>query len=368
MRTFGTRKEAGITDQTSGGLHSPRDSEPQSSFSARKILTDEIWRACFTFVSLKDLSHLACVCKLFRDISQPLLFTSLTQIQCLLKKKDRRTLVGFLQGRGLSKDNLGLSSVQRLEKAAVRLTNLSSDHRISQFIFKFAFQGYLTEGNAFLRWAKRSGLRTEDIRSAYPTVRDAFMLSLKSFTRLYKLELLTMYVDANVWLPLETIPTLRTLVLQGCALSGNYAPRLKLDCFEARRISLAGEESHLAHLAFPTVQHMALDFSLMSQLEFTDFTHHVRSKILTFQKLSHLEFTPPEKWIDAGKDEGMTDMPSLVHDFLRLFPNLEKFRVFHKTISPSFTSVAIPLDIFPRLNSLSASQEFTSMFIPDRQI
>ncbi|KAF9070793.1 hypothetical protein BDP27DRAFT_1401753 [Rhodocollybia butyracea] len=258
------------------------------------------------------------------------------------------------------------ADTEGLEKAAVRFSNLSSDRRISQFVLEFTFQGYLTEDSAFLRRVNGAGLDTDAIRTAYPTVRDTFMLSLKSFSRLYKLELLTMYVDANVWVTLETIPTLRTLVLQNCTLSGNYAPCLKLDCFEARRFSFAGEELHLAHLDFPTIQHMVLDFSSVSQSEFTSFTHHAHLKNLTFPKLSTLQFTPPEKWIDVRKDE--SGMPSSARDFLRLFPNLEKLRFNGKSIPSSFTNVAIPLEIFPRLTSLSAPQNFASAFIPGRNI
>ncbi|KAE9401384.1 hypothetical protein BT96DRAFT_1018212 [Gymnopus androsaceus JB14] len=174
---LGSRKE----QLESNSLVLPRPSGATSSGG----LSTEIWRICFGFLSSQDLSQVACVCKAFCNISQPLLFAAQSIVSCHFKvtKNVIKPPQPYLNGRERKKD--AVSPEKRLETATTRLAKLSSDAKLARLIQSFEFQAFKTGDARFVKYLQEAGFSPEVIGTIYPILLNTFMGSLSSFIRLH---------------------------------------------------------------------------------------------------------------------------------------------------------------------------------------
>ncbi|KAJ6486997.1 hypothetical protein C8R45DRAFT_1214255 [Mycena sanguinolenta] len=185
------------------------DSMARSAIPYLHILATELWFACWTLCSPRQLRRLSLVCKLFRDICLPLIF----QHQIIESPGER-----------LRKDNW-IERLHKLHRAAVRLDALAgSMHVASVHSWKFVCGTFLLPSVTAI---EHIGLVTP----TYERLLNTFSTTLCLYRNLRSLRLEALVIDTPFRNALSELSRLENLGLDPCDIVGRNGFVMSLRSF-----------------------------------------------------------------------------------------------------------------------------------------
>ncbi|KAJ7284156.1 hypothetical protein C8J57DRAFT_754859 [Mycena rebaudengoi] len=304
-------------------------------------LPTEVWRIAWLSASTKDLKSLALTCRLFCEITQPLLFQKLSFVGPFPEEL-------HFGGKALNK-----RVVERLKRSKIRFAFLSSTPRIAAMVRGWSFN--TSPDFTCPAVAHGIGARIPNFKKVSQLSRDIvaqFNSTISVYTNLDKLFITGFDLSPEFSKALSSLPKLRILHMLHC----------RIDCPPASG-SIALEE-----------------FSFSSQeLEWTDAlpeSHHLvsGSKLV---RLDLQEPVPARLFLSVLSTAG--PLPHLMHTtlcltyeakdaffaFLDCCPALETLDI----VAPaSFAGVILPESSIPLLASYKGPMELVGIFVPGRPV
>ncbi|KAJ7444502.1 hypothetical protein FB451DRAFT_1149245 [Mycena latifolia] len=305
----------------------------------KHILPPEIWLACWTLCSTRQLRRLSLVCQLFRSLCLPLLFQDLQ-------------FDGVSLGRQVYQDNW-IARVRHLHRTAVRLDRLAQGrHALLVRSWKFVARE--------VAYPSRLASSHPEIQhiSLFDTISERVIKTFSSTFGVYR-NLRTLYIqgfdiDTSLRETLCSLPVLDELALYNCdiiaqdgvllelksfTISGPHVqPRRQLSTDDPLRIADAG---HLQGLYLDTLYTLPLLASFGTE----KFPHLVEVSL------------------------GVLSDVTLFFSFLKQCPRLERLTIshlHHNMIAHLPTS--LHPTIVPLLRHLTVPRELIPLFTPNRPV
>ncbi|KAJ7466060.1 hypothetical protein FB451DRAFT_1261708, partial [Mycena latifolia] len=299
------------------------------------VLPTEIWLACWTLCSRRQLRRISLVCQLFRSLCFPLLLQyQHFDVAAVEKTLDRKNWIDL---------------VRRLHRTAGRLDRLAEgDHALSVQSWKFSARVYQVAP----RYPEIPNLRLFD--TMYDRVIATFSATLGRYQNLRSLDLRGLTIDTSFRDTLLSLSVLDDLTLGGCDIIAREGPLMKLKSFGISGIRSPGAQTPVEHpLQIASREHLQNlqlgarfeTWSLITGFGSGKFPHLIA---VSLDELSHVK---------------------LFFSFLRQCPRLESLEIKSVSRYPIITlPESLSLDTTPDLRHLTAPSRLIRLFAPRRPV
>ncbi|KAJ7466096.1 hypothetical protein FB451DRAFT_1261758 [Mycena latifolia] len=292
------------------------------------ILPAEIWLACWTLCSSRQLRRISLVCQLFRSLSFPLLLQHQDfDVAAVEKILDRKNWI---------------DPVHRLHRTAVRLDRLAEGHH-ALLVQSWKFSA--RDGAYVYRVAPDT---------MYDRVIATFSATLGRYQNLRSLDIRGLTIDTSFRDTLLSLSVLDDLTLDGCDIIAREGPLMKLKSFGISGILSPGAQAPVEHplqiASREHLQNLQLDarfetWSLITGFGSGKFPHLVA---VSLDELSNVQ---------------------LFFSFLRQCPRLESLEIKSISRYPIITlPESLSLDTTPGLRHLTAPSKLIRLFAPRRPV
>ncbi|KAJ6502250.1 hypothetical protein C8R45DRAFT_975891 [Mycena sanguinolenta] len=274
-----------------------------AQISCLAMFPSEIWLACWTFCSTRQLRRLSLVCHLFRSLCLQLLFQS----QSVDTLDFTRTPGDWI------------SSVHKLHRAAVRLERIADGPRV------LMVRSWTFVGNGSLVPLPRSLYTTHIgmINAMYGRAVMAFSSTLGQYQHLYSLNIRDFLIDRSFRDTLVSLPRLEEVSFGNCDISARDGILLNLKSFTMFSTKSVLIDS-LELVSPGRLQTLKLDgrgetISLMEGFSHQRFSHLTQLSLdIIFDLNLFLRFLtqcPRLQGLSARKlsDDGLTSLSSHIH-------------------------------------------------------
>ncbi|KAJ7190564.1 hypothetical protein GGX14DRAFT_604003 [Mycena pura] len=281
------------------------------------MIPSEIWLACWTVCSARQLRRLSLVCHLFRSLCLPLLFQTQSVDTFDLTRGD------------------WIADVHKLHRAAVRLERIAEGSRVRMVrSWSFAANRNLVSRSGL--YSHITSIRMVD--AMYERVVTAFSSTLGRYQHLRSLNIRDLLVDRPFRNTLDSLPMLEELTLENCDIHARDGVLLNLKNFS---MSSTGTSEESLELVSPVrLQILRIDgwgetIPLMTGFGAQRFPHLSQLSLNTVSDLElFLRFLT-----QCPRLEGLS-VGNVSHDGCTPFPSY----VCAETI-PLLQSIDAPLDL-----------------------
>ncbi|KAJ7466080.1 hypothetical protein FB451DRAFT_1261744 [Mycena latifolia] len=300
-------------------------------------LPAEIWLACWTLCSSRQLRRISLVCQLFRSLCFPLLLQHQDfDIAAVEKTLDRKNWI---------------DPVCRLHRTAVRLDRLAEGHH-ALLVQSWKFSARHSVYRVAPRYPQIPNLGLFD--AVYDRVIATFSATLARYQNLQSLDIRGLTIDTSFKDTLLSLSVLDHLTLDGCDIIAREGPLMKLKSFAISEIRSPDAQAPVEHpLQIASREHLqnlqlhARDktWSLITGFGPGKFTHLVS---VSLDVLSHVQ---------------------LFFSFLRQCPRLESLEIKSVSRYPIITlPESLSLDTASGLRHLTAPSRLIRLFAPGRPV
>ncbi|KAJ7466091.1 hypothetical protein FB451DRAFT_1261749, partial [Mycena latifolia] len=292
------------------------------------ILPAEIWLACWTLSSSRQLRRISLVCQLFRSLCFPLLLQHQDfDVAAVEKTLDRKNWI---------------DPVRRLHRTAVRLDRLAEGHH-ALLVHSWKFSARDTVYRV---------RRYPD--TVYDRVIATFSATLGRYQNLRSLDIRGLTIDTSFRDTLLSLSVLDDLALDGCDIIAREGPLMKLKSFAISEIRSLDAQAPVEH-----------PLQIASREHLQNLQLHARDKTWSLitgfgpGKFTHLVSVSLDVLSDVRR----------IFSFLRQCPRLRSLKITYVSRSPNITlPESLPPDTTPGLRHLTAPPRLLRLFAPRRPV
>ncbi|KAJ7430933.1 hypothetical protein B0H11DRAFT_2066508 [Mycena galericulata] len=300
-------------------------------------LPPELWLACWTCCSRHQLRRIALVCKLFRSLCLPLLFSHQSFGGATLRWE-----------RTITFDETNwIDHVRYLHRTAVRLGRVAEDPRV---LLVHSLKFVAKADMAVVHNSYIVNLHLFD--TTYARAFTTFFATLGRYQNLSSLHLTNLTIDTALRATLSSFPLLSDLVLDSCNITAHDGALLKLVSFNVV------EAGRLLRLGAGTTR-----------------------RLISPQHIQSLRIQDVETNLAWISGFGAAQFPNLValslradfdievmFTFLKQCPNLKSLAVNSVATNQAAFPQSLPPDTIPHLREITAPMALVRLLTPNRPV
>ncbi|KAJ7430938.1 hypothetical protein B0H11DRAFT_2210738 [Mycena galericulata] len=299
-------------------------------------LPPELWLACWTRSSRHQLHRIALVCKLFRSLCLPLLFSN-------------QSFGVATQRWGFTFDEANwIDRVRYLHRTAIRLSRVAEDPRV---LLVHSLNFVAKTDTAVVEYHSHI-VNLHLFDTTYARAFTTFSATLGRYQNLISLHLTNLTVDTALRATLSSFPQLNDLVLQRCNITAHDDALLKLVSFD---VVGAGRRLRLGAGTTP--------------------------RLISSQHIQSLKIQASETTLAWISGFGAAQFPNLValslhanfdievmFTFLKQCPNLKSLAVYSVDTNEAAFPQSLPLDMIPHLREITTPMSLVRLLTPNRPV
>jgi hypothetical protein len=301
-----------------------------------RALPPELWLACWMRCSRRQLRRIALVCKLFRSLCLPLLFS-------------HQSFGVATQRWGFTFDESNwIDRVRYLHRTAVRLDRVAEDpHVLLVHSLKFV----ANTDRAIVQYHSHI-VNLHSFDTTYARAFTTFSTTLGRYRNLRSLHLTNLTVDTALRATLSSFPHLNDLVLHGCGILAHDGALLNLTSFDIAGTARRTGPGTVATLCLISPQHIQ---SLMIRASETTPAWIRGFGAAQFPNLVSLS-------LDAHFDI------EVIFTFLKQCPNLASLAINSVDTDEAESLRSLPADTIPRLREITTAMALVRLLTPNRPV